>query len=870
MTPPSDAPRGRGRRRGRAASDASSAGAVERGPGGVAAGLDRVPAWLPPVLYLGLTAWLFRAFIFSGDMLFGMDTMTLGYQARAFFAEALRTTGFPLWNPHILGGTPFLESLAGGDALHPLSVALFYLVEPYRALGWKLVIHVFLAGLFTFGWLRTLGASRGAALVAGTGALLAPSFVTLVYPGHDGKLFVVAMTPLLFWLAEAMWRRRDLVPGALLALAIALVLFSTHFQMAYFLFGGVGAYMAFRALQVGRRRGWRAAATGYAVFLGFSILGAGVAAIQLLPAVSYVTEHSRRAATTVQAESPEAAREYSASWSLHPEEAMGLVVPEFPGNSAGGAAWTTETYWGRNAFKLNHEYLGAVLLVLALLAFVPAGTGGAQGRARPDGAGEGSGPADDGPPRSTRFFLAGLGLVATLFALGAHTPVWRLFYELVPGISLFRAPSMAIFLAAFAVTTLAGLGVDRAARLLATPEGRRQVTRITLGAAGLLALGTLLAASGLLLDAWQAVVVPELPPARLTALGNLEPHLVRGFFLVTLLVGLVAGVFFAAGKGLAGGPLLVAALTGLVVVDLARIDAPFIQVTDPSRVTVADANVRFLQSRLDAEPPFRVFSMLQNGQDVQPSAFGIDLAAGHHPNDLARYRELIGMVGSGIPEQLATFHPVVLAILNVRYVLWPDAQYGALEGAQVVSRLAQQDGSPWASVYAYPGLPRARLVSGYREVPPGEALAVLLADETFDPRVEVVLEETPSVAPAPRADGLPHPADAVRWIESEPDRLVLEVETDTPALLAVSQNWFPSWTATVGDDPTPVLRADHALQAVAIPPGRHRVELRVASEELRQALVLSGVSLLLVLGTGLASGLVARRRRTAPGSGPQA
>jgi hypothetical protein len=147
---------------------------------------------------------------------------------------------------------------------------------------------------------------------------------------------------------------------------------------------------------------------------------------------------------------------------------------------------------------------------------------------------------------------------------------------------------------------------------------------------------------------------------------------------------------------------------------------------------------------------------------------------------------------------------------------------------------------------------------------------VLLADETFDPRVEVVLEETPSVAPAPRADGLPHPADAVRWIESEPDRLVLEVETDTPALLAVSQNWFPSWTATVGDDPTPVLRADHALQAVAIPPGRHRVELRVASEELRQALVLSGVSLLLVLGTGLASGLVARRRRTAPGSGPQA
>ncbi len=836
------------RRRGRGA----GAAPVETGPERLVEAMDRIPGWVPTVLFALLTTWLFRAFIFSGDMLFGSDTMSLGYQARHFFAQALTTTGFPLWNPHILGGTPFLEALSGGDSLHPLSVALLLVMDTHRALGWKLVIHVFLAGVFTYGWLRALGTSRGGALVGGTGALLAPSFVTLVFPGHDGKMFVVAMTPLLFWLAESMWRRRDLVPGALLALSIALVLFSTHFQMAYFLFGALGVYMAFRAVQIGRLRGWRAGATGYGIFLGFSFLGAGVAAIQLLPAVEYVTEFSRRTATTVEADSPERARAYSASWSLHPEEAVSLVVPEFVGSSAGGAAWSTDTYWGRNAFKLNHEYLGAVLLVLALLAFLPL-----------------SGPAT-GPPRSTLAFLAGLGIVATLFALGANTPVWRVFYELLPGVSLFRAPSMVIFLAAFATCTLAGTGVDRAARALADPAGRKRVLRWTGGAAGLLALGGVLAASGLLLDLWQSVIYRDIAPDRLTALGTLEPHIVRGFLVVAVLVGALAAAFWGSGRGRVPAPLLLALVTGLVVVDLARVNAPFIQVTDPSQLTVPDPNLRFLEARMREEPPFRVSSMLRSGADVQPSAFGIDLAAGHHPNDLLRYQELIGMEGGGIPEHLFAFDPVVMAILNVRYILWPDAQLGPLEGVEPLSRVQLPDGRAWASVYPYPGLPRAYLVERHRVVGADETLGILLEDPTFDPRVEVLLEEAPSLDSQPTAGETPPPFDAVRWLEREPDRIVLEVEAERPALLVVSQNWFPSWKAWVGDEPTPVLRANHTLQAVSIPTGRHRVEIRVASEELRSALALSGLSLLLVLGTGVASGLVARRRGTASEEGDTA
>lgn len=809
-------------------------GEPTRGEGGSPhATLDRLPSWAPPVLFATLTVFLFREFIFSDEMLFGSDTLALGYTARLFLAEALRSTGFPAWNPYILGGTPFLESLAGGDSLHPVSITLLLVMETYRALGWKLVIHVFLAGVFMYGWLRVLNVSRGGAMVGGTAFLLAPYMVTLVFPGHDGKLFVTAMTPLLFWMGEWIWHRKDLLPPALLGITVAVTLVSTHFQMAYFLFGGMGAYMLFRGVQVGRIDGWGGAGRGFGVFLVGSLLGAGAAGVQLLPAADYVTEHSRRAGTTLEA-SPEEARAFSSSWSLHPEEALGLVVPEFVGVSIGGPAWTTETYWGRNPFKLNHEYLGVVALFLALVALV----GG-----RAAGAG-------------LRWFLVGMGGVAFLFTLGTHTPVWRLFYEVLPGISLFRAPSMAIFLTGFACATLAGMGVDSVAGMVGDRERQKRILAWLGGATGLLVLTGFLALSGILFELWGWLIAPDLVGANAGALETARPHIVRGFFTTALLGGAVTGVIWGAFRGIGGGLALVLVLTGLVAVDQIRVNAPFIRTMDPARVTVPSPSERFLSDRTRAEGPFRVFSMVQGGQDVNPASFQVELAAGHHPNDLGRYRELIGMEGSGIPEHLARFHPNVLDVLNVRYILWPDAQYGPLEGVEPVAQTRLADGQAWTSVYPYPGLPRARVVGQVQIVPEGQALDRVLDTDGFDPAREVILEEEPPINLSEQDI-----VYDVTWVERTPDRLVLEVETTGPGILVLSENWFPGWRASVNDVAAPILRADHTLRAVPLAgEGRHRVEMWYASAQLSRSLLLSIVSLVLLTGSGLWSGIRGIRR----------
>ena len=75
------------------------------------AGSNNLPSWIPAALFGGLTLFLFRSFIFTDQMLVGNDTLSLGYVARAFYADALTQLGaIPGWAPLILGGTPFLEA----------------------------------------------------------------------------------------------------------------------------------------------------------------------------------------------------------------------------------------------------------------------------------------------------------------------------------------------------------------------------------------------------------------------------------------------------------------------------------------------------------------------------------------------------------------------------------------------------------------------------------------------------------------------------------------------------------------------------------------------------------------------------------------
>ena len=780
-----------------------------------------VPWWLTCALFVTVTVVLFAEFIFSDRMLYGEDSLSLGYMARAYFAERLNAGDFPLWSPRLLGGIPFLEAISAGDSIYPTSL-LYLFVEPYRVLGWKLVLHVLGGGFFMYGWARSLGLGRPAATLGGLAWLMAPVIVTLALPGNDGKLMVASLAPLVFWSAESVLRSPGGRTAAGLAGAVALTSLTTQFQTAYFLFGTVGAYAVFRAVQL-RKGGGTGSGAGrsrralgpLAVFLGSAALGAGMAAVQLVPAARYVTDSSRRIATTVEA-TPEERLAYASSWSFHPEEVAALVVPEFVGNSAADADWGRNTYWGRNALKLNHEYLGVTVLTLAILGFC--------GRRS----------------RGLRRFMAGMSVAWLLFALGAHTPVWRIFYEVVPGISFFRVPSIAAFLVSFGVTTLFALGVDDLVREGPSRrflQGRRG--RAVLGFCGLLFAGLLLQASGALGGIWTTMLYSDASERSLAAFAAAAPHITLGFGIALALAVLAGLLVWLVKEDRVPVKAALAALALLVALDLGRIDRPFIRTLDFHAWAAPDNNTRFLEGRVDAGPPFRVADLRGSDQVVDLAMYGLDLVAGHHPNDLARYRQLLGLEGSRASGD-NTRHPNVLRMMNVKYIVWPQEAVGGppYAGAQALS--SARRGRGLEAVYTYPGLDRAWIVDQVTFMEDDEAALARILSQDFDPGREAILADAADLAaPGGGAAG----GGPVAWQVFKPDERRLRVTTSGPALLVVSENWFPGWVAEVDGEPAAVHRANLTLQAVEIPSdGDHTVTLRFTAPTVMSALRISIVA----------------------------
>jgi Bacterial membrane protein YfhO len=328
------------------------------------------------------------------------DQYIAGYAFREFGAAYLRTHhAFPQWNPYLFDGMPYVAAMHG-DIFYP--TFLLRMVLPTDvAMTWGFMIHVFLAGIFTYAFLRALGLSFKASLVGGVAYMMSGNVAGLVSPGHDGKLFISALLPMaLLCVVRGVRDGRHWAWGAL-SLVIGLAVLSPHPQLLQ--------YMLLRL----------------AASLGAVALGLLIGAIQYLPVREYVGWSPRAGGIGWDA---------AVSYSLPPEEMLNFVVPQFTG--------MLDNYWGRNGIHFHSEYIGGAVFLLAGLAI-----GGWALRSQ---------------KRLVGFWLASF-FVSLLWALGGNTPFYRLVYAVVPGTRFFRAPSVMLFMVSFCVAVLAAFGVERLA-----------------------------------------------------------------------------------------------------------------------------------------------------------------------------------------------------------------------------------------------------------------------------------------------------------------------------------------------------------------------------------------------------------------------
>ena len=106
----------------------------------------------------------------------------------------------PLWNSLVGNGAPLAANLQTG-AFYPLNF-LYLLLPTEYAMGYTAILHVILAGLFMYAYLRTMKLSMLAALI---GALAFEMNGFLI--ARAGFFSVTAAVP---WLAAWLWRAEKL------------------------------------------------------------------------------------------------------------------------------------------------------------------------------------------------------------------------------------------------------------------------------------------------------------------------------------------------------------------------------------------------------------------------------------------------------------------------------------------------------------------------------------------------------------------------------------------------------------------------------------------------------------------------------------
>ncbi len=772
-------------------------------------------------VFIGIFAWLtmffFSRFIFGGGMLFGTDTMGLGYFAHCYYRDFILQFGkYPLWEPLLHGGMPFHSGMHG-DVLYP--TRLLELAFPlHYMLGFKLILHIWLAGFFMFGFLRRLKLCRGASFFGGFAYMFGPFFTSYIYAGHDGKMFVITLLPLTFWALEAALEDGKLWRYLLFGLSYSLMVFSVHMQMAYFAAWGIGAYFVFRIIRrLVKKESVGSLLKHVLAFVLAIVLALMITSVQIYPPFKYLGKYSQRTQRT-----EEMGYAWATSWSLHPEEIGSIVVPEFGGISVGG----NNTYWGRNAFKLNSDYFGIIVLLLALGAVILVRK-----------------------PRIWFFF--GVGTFSTIFALGATTPFFRLFYTIIPQVKKFRGPSMLIFLAAFSAIVLASEMIaalqDDEKRTFLLKRGL-MIYLMVVGGILLLEALILTGVGKGIFELYTSIFYSGIEASKRAVMeANIE-NVVRGTWLAVLVVGVGLGAYAMAMKKKMSAALALGIMLLATSFDLWRIGTPFVDIVDVNRYFGSSGAVTFLQQEYEKKP-FRTIVFPGAFQDSYLALHGLEevVFGVGHGNQLRTFDEFI--CRSEHSKNL--FTRSALGLLN--------ADYLAIRGRELESfPLIYQEGN--LKIYKNPfSLPRAFPVYNWQKVDSPESAREIVFAPTFNPGVFAVIEGDPPFEPAfaPDSAFVPPAASIMR---GDPSDFEVKVDMASNGLLVLCDNWYPEWHAYDGETEVPIYRAYGTFRAVPLKAGTHTVHFRFEGGLVKKSLLVSLLSLL-AWGLLFATSVIFSRKR---------
>jgi len=728
---------------------------------------------------------------------------TLNYFPRRDLThESLMRGELPLWNPHSAGGMPLLADFQSA-VYYPVNLVL-NLGDPLRAMGWAVFLHVVLAGLGTYGFLRFRTLPAVAAGFGGLAYMMSGFLMTRI--GHPTMVQAAAWLPWLFLIVDRIVVRGEARWFAALAAAAACSILSGFPQVTAHAFAASLLYFIYRGCSA------RIGSRPYLWAAAFASVGVGLAAVQIIPTLEFARQ-SGRMAEAISAE----------VWRTPAVSFLGLLVPGITGNPVEGTLWLA-------AFKgtATHPndiglvaYVGVLPLVFGLLAFA---------RFRQDG--------------EVRF-LSGLAVLAVVGSMSSS--VFSALYLFLPGAGAAQADRLA-FLLSFCLAVLGakGFAAVSAGTLRQSRSffaGSLAVIGVLLGFVGALALlgrRTLAHVAGALSPPlssglWDRALSPkvrEFLARDLDGWFRYELGQLRWPVLL-LLAALLLVVLWRSGRG---GRWLRWVAVGVTGLDLLLFAGAYYTPQPIAGFLEETPGIRFLQEeRREPSRIVRAFSDAVLAANLN-AVLGIDDAQGYNALMVDHYGRLFDLAARGTyvqnkkidaPSDPGAFASPVFDLLNVEYVVmegnpeWmkdleahPRFSDGGLE------RVFARD----LVIYRNEDfLPRALWLPGPRFHESEELVTAGIASSGFDPSRSVLLEGDPGNVPWWSAAG--GGGGRARLVSHEDLSVVVETSSEHPGWVRWAEADYPGWRVKVDGAEVLSWRSDLALRAIPVPGGRHEIEM---------------------------------------------
>jgi membrane protein YfhO len=784
-----------------------------------------------------LTVLLFRESVLEGGVFYERDVHLIWHPQVEGFVRAVASGAPPLWDPSPAFGQPLLADPAQ-QVLYP-PTWLNLVLPPWVDYTVYAFTHALLSGLAFLALARRWGLPSAAALAGAAAWVLSGPFLSLVDLGQH-HFAGASWIPAVFLAAEIAIERRRTGEVLVLGAAIGVQVLAGSPDVCAMTLGALAAWVA--VAHVDWRR-WRSAlpllAGGALALAVGALLSSGL----WLATLDVASRSARRALA-------ETVRSY---WSAHPAALLETLLAGVPGRLPLSPVARAALFEGREPF-LASLYVGLPAAGLVAAAFAVRGIGGRR-----------------------RWALAAIGLGGIGVALGRHAPVYDALTAVLPPLRLFRFPVKAMVIVAFAWAGLVALGAEGWRRAV---PGRRWGWMVVLP---LTVLAGLAAGSALTLPSGRP------PWSALLAAGEPVPKVViavaSGLYREAILATVVIALAVWRGRTQARASALAALAAIVTVADLALAHprpnpvAPrALYTTRPqalsaigdlasARVYSYDYTEAGRAEKWLGRPSAHVMVRLPAGwRPDAASALGLQLSLA--PQTPGRWG-----LRQGFDIDYRGLHSGPLAGLTrlVRIVEdRPDEvrrllQVGAVTHVVALHRVAGDRLRPIAEIPSFfpdpirveavpDPLPRAYAVGGVRVADGVPALAALV-EPSFDPRREIVLPEGPAGVPPPGFRG------EVRIARESASWLLLEAELTADGYVVVVDGYDPGWRAWLDGRRVPLLRANVAFRAVAVPAGRHTLEMAYRPTAALAGLAVSGLT-----GFALLAAFASLHVKRGPGS----